>query len=86
MENKQIKINEYIFKYCLYLHKINSTKVVMGSYTGNDGIHLQDYLSGINVDWSTDHMIYSNDDIIKNPIETFNTKTNYHNYFKNREI
>lgn len=47
-----IEINEYIFKYCLYLHKINSTKVVMGSYTWNDGIHLQDYLSGVNVDWS----------------------------------
>ena len=29
---------------------------------------------------------YNNDDIIKNPIETFNTKTNYHNYFKNIEI
>lgn len=44
-------INEYIFKYCLYLKKVGSTNVVCGDSSWNDGIHLQDYLSGINVDW-----------------------------------
>lgn len=44
-------INEYIFKYCLYLKKVGSTNVVCGDSSWNDGIHLQDYVSGINVDW-----------------------------------
>ena len=44
-------VDEYIFKYCLYLKDIGSNKVTCGDSSWYDGIHLQDYLSGVNVDW-----------------------------------